>query len=615
MAFRYSVCLLLLRCLCVTSQDVLYFPPMTLGRSFDYSKLDIGKEVFPAEALEQSVHTIPQEKVKFESRVLRSSKDVGSTLHVSGQLSLKLKMGLLSIKGSGEYIKDTSNKDNIVEMLINIQYQTETVTVLRSAEPYADWFTRKNIIGKHYIRAITYGGELIASLKFETKTATEKEKIEAELDAGLSMGGGSVLDAKIEGTFLKTVELASSNADLSIKIFSTADIEEQPKDLKSFVSIIENFVQKVASGQHKGVPIRAHLSPLSQLKGATPQHEFKYQRLLKVTMETLEEYYDDIITTINAMDEWLNSRECVIDDVMEQKLAVFQRNMAQVNRQLVGVMTSLNLNELNTNPMNEINTIDDIYYGDTVNRMPRKFYREFKKIIDAENKAPQLVSELEGYLSVVNHFIPSKKETQAEYERKVKEQLRGPNGEDRTTNFYVEEVYKVQVYTYNSIDALLGRPRSVLLKHGKLTFKTERKFSTTYSQVGRDGTFVAPIQGVYLLSLQLTLKVDQEMHIRYDKNANQYLYDSDSESMCPRTTTHISHPMFVFLKKGQSLDVTLTGGELESLETSSISGTLVLRTNTEFVPNQKEKKPQKHNPKGSKKKKKKKYKKYKKPKF
>ena len=119
-----------------------------------------------------------------------------------------------------------------------------TETLVREAKPYPDWPTRMNVVGQHYIRAVTYGGELIASLKFVTRKSQERSKIEVSLEAGLNMGG--VLDAKVFGSFKRTLQSAASNSDLTINIFATADIGRSPKDLDSFIAIINDFPKRVS---------------------------------------------------------------------------------------------------------------------------------------------------------------------------------------------------------------------------------------------------------------------------------------------------------------------------------------------------------------------------------
>ena len=51
-------------------------------------------------------------------------------------------------------------------------------------KPTPDW-NKRSIVGKHYVRSITYGGYLIASLKFHAKNRKNKENIEASVEADL----------------------------------------------------------------------------------------------------------------------------------------------------------------------------------------------------------------------------------------------------------------------------------------------------------------------------------------------------------------------------------------------------------------------------------------------
>ena len=119
-----------------------------------------------------------------------------------------------------------------------------TDTLVSEARPYSDWPRRMNVFGQHYIRAITYGGELVASLKFKSRRSSERSKIEISLEAGLNACG--VLDAKVFGNFKRTLQSAASNSDLTIHIFTTTDLKKSPTDLDSFLTIINDFPKTVS---------------------------------------------------------------------------------------------------------------------------------------------------------------------------------------------------------------------------------------------------------------------------------------------------------------------------------------------------------------------------------
>ena len=106
------------------AMDVMYIPPMILGRTYDVSQANVGSEIFPLHTVQTKTVIVPQYSTTLTSRIIKSDKDIQDVLSVSGSLSLKLQMGLIKLKGSGSYMKATSKNKNSVEMLIKITYKT-----------------------------------------------------------------------------------------------------------------------------------------------------------------------------------------------------------------------------------------------------------------------------------------------------------------------------------------------------------------------------------------------------------------------------------------------------------------------------------------------------------
>lgn len=61
-------------------------------------------------------------------------------------------------------------------------------------------------VGTHYVRSITYGGDLVASLRFTAKNSADREKIRAAVQANLQADSGS-FGLGIEGIVFLTVRL------------------------------------------------------------------------------------------------------------------------------------------------------------------------------------------------------------------------------------------------------------------------------------------------------------------------------------------------------------------------------------------------------------------------
>ena len=85
------------------------------------SQSNVGVAIFPRDA---PTKDIQMESTRVVSRIVRSSKDIRDVLDVSGQLSLKMGMGILNVKGSGSYVKSTSSNEKTVQIIIKVIYKT-----------------------------------------------------------------------------------------------------------------------------------------------------------------------------------------------------------------------------------------------------------------------------------------------------------------------------------------------------------------------------------------------------------------------------------------------------------------------------------------------------------
>lgn len=117
----------------------------------------------------------------------------------------------------------------------------ETDTIVGSPKLRANW--KRFSTGKHYVRSVTYGGFLIASLKFQAKNEKDKESVEAKVSANVEAGGGKV---DIEGQFKKLAEAASDISTLSVSYFATSTFTTVSTDITSLIDTIKDFPNQVS---------------------------------------------------------------------------------------------------------------------------------------------------------------------------------------------------------------------------------------------------------------------------------------------------------------------------------------------------------------------------------
>ena len=111
-----------------------------------------------------------------------------------------------------------------------------------SVEPMKiDWKNEK-LIGQHYIESVTYGGYLIASLKFTAKKSEEKEKISASIKGTVK---AAKVEASLEGLFEKLISDTKDNSELSISYSSTLIPDIIPVNYTTLLANIREFPDQV----------------------------------------------------------------------------------------------------------------------------------------------------------------------------------------------------------------------------------------------------------------------------------------------------------------------------------------------------------------------------------
>ncbi|XP_022255032.1 uncharacterized protein LOC111088632, partial [Limulus polyphemus] len=174
---------------------MVYILPMMLGRTFDMNTNRVGIDIFPENVLNRSLE-IQNMFVEARHTMVDEVKEVRNFLDVGGSFSLNVKSGLFKAGAHSAYLSDVESRENIIEMLYYVKFETVTMILPPDAKPKDDWKgNSKDFLGTHYVRSVTYGGDLIASLRFVFKNNREKTHIKA----GLNVGGRiKIFDVGVE---------------------------------------------------------------------------------------------------------------------------------------------------------------------------------------------------------------------------------------------------------------------------------------------------------------------------------------------------------------------------------------------------------------------------------
>ncbi|GFX93325.1 uncharacterized protein TNCV_151311 [Trichonephila clavipes] len=239
-----------------------YILPLLLGRTFNLDTMQIGVDIFPKNVTDNPI-IIQNPVTETKYKVVDNTIDSRNLLDVSGSFSLNIKGGLFKAGASGAYLTDKYNRENTVEVAVRAVYQTVTEQLPSDAKPNELWKTLGEAVGTHFVRSITYGGELIVALRLECNSTRDKQRIKAAVDVG---GRIEIFDVglEVEGEYMKDVSKTVESTQ--IKVFSSIPLSKAPNDMDILKETMKNFPEDLKNfNKGRGIPIKIELWPLSLL--------------------------------------------------------------------------------------------------------------------------------------------------------------------------------------------------------------------------------------------------------------------------------------------------------------------------------------------------------------
>lgn len=353
------------------SISMVYILPMILGRTFDVRNDRVGVDIFPPKELEKiSENLLPKSDSTY--KMIKNSQDVQNVLGVSGDLSVKVKAGVVDIKGAGTYLKNTANTENTVEVLTKMQFYTSTVYLSFDAKPFPQWTNhRLEDLGTHYVRSITYGGELIASLKFVAHKTEYLQDIQAKVSANIQ--GVKLESLVVSGALAKLKKDLQHMANMEITYFATVPLKSVPNTVEGLQILVESFREHVQSiNNGTGVPVRVDLVELSNLDD---KFTFLMNKPLQTALPNFENKFDDLRKTKKRMTEWIRSLPPSLTKEQEMKINDLYERVNNALRSFHNTIGQLDV-EKGIAQLEE----SEISYRKNGGTMPGKFYREFEKM-------------------------------------------------------------------------------------------------------------------------------------------------------------------------------------------------------------------------------------------
>ncbi|XP_067133466.1 uncharacterized protein [Centruroides vittatus] len=321
------------------AQVMAYILPLLLGRTFDMGKGRVGVDIFPLKVVDNPT-VINKTFTETRHKFVENTIEARDFLEVEGSFSLKIKGGLFNAGASGYYLGDVQNRENGVEMLIKTHYETVTETLPSDAVPKPGWNKNSKVLGTHYVRSVTYGGELIVSVLIKCKSTRDKKHIKGAIDVGGRVAGWLDLEVEVEGEYMK--DIADMVDSMEIKYYSSIPVSFVPSSMKDLHKLLDVFHEDLAKFNNgKGVPIRVELVPLSEFDSKLPK--FFKNSVLEGKLDNVEGLLDDILTTRTALHNWLQNIPQSLDEKDEIEIGKFSDDLDYVILEFFKVIGDLDV--------------------------------------------------------------------------------------------------------------------------------------------------------------------------------------------------------------------------------------------------------------------------------
>lgn len=341
-----------------------YILPLLLGRTFNLDTMQIGVDIFPKNVTDNPI-IIQNPVTETNYKIVDNAVESRNLLDVEGSFSLNVKGGLFKAGASGAYLTDKYNRENTVEVAVRAVYQTVTEQLPTDAKPIELWKTLGDAVGTHFVRSITYGGELIVALRLECNSTRDKQRIKAAVDVG---GRIEVFDLglEVEGEYMK--EVSKTVESTQIKVFSSIPLSKAPNDMDTLKGAMKNFPQDLKSfNKGRGIPIKVELWPLSLLD---PSKTGKLKnRVLEANLDAFEQKFDDLLNTKSAIADWMKVITRPLTEEQEKKIGDLYNQVENVIRFFYEVIGKLDM----TGSSDQLKPANDAY-GLSI---PGVFYKKY----------------------------------------------------------------------------------------------------------------------------------------------------------------------------------------------------------------------------------------------
>ncbi|KAM6985792.1 stonustoxin subunit alpha-like [Aplochiton taeniatus] len=248
--------------------------PFQLGMLYDCrsDKLIPGITLWDSEILKQNINVSPQPNTDFKIITSDSSEDKSEALNVSASLKASFLGGLVSVKGSAEYLLDKKTSKH--QSRVTLQYRTTTrFEQLTMDHLGAGNVQHSNVFNEgsatHVVTALLYGAQAFFVFDREVSSKERHQDIQGSLEATIKV----IPMVSIEGqASLKMSEKVKQQANtFNCTFHGDFALENNPVSFHDAMKVYSDLPRLLGENGERAKPMTVWLYPLKNLDSAAAQ--------------------------------------------------------------------------------------------------------------------------------------------------------------------------------------------------------------------------------------------------------------------------------------------------------------------------------------------------------
>lgn len=332
----------------MASLTIPYMIPLFLGMTYDARNCRPGVDIFDMSHVNDPVVT-EFKQTKSYYKIVSSLEEAKKTLDISGDLSLKIKSGMIDLAGKGSYIKAKQDYSNVVEIITTLLYTSEVRSFKAGVKPKDNWSKdhSTSVLGTHYVSSITYGVEMIASLRFEAFNNSDMSTIKGSVNAAFN-DAGTGTEVAAEGKLEKLAKDLKNKANVAISYYGTVPLKSIPNSIEGYRALINGFKEQVDENNlGNGIPMSVTLIPLTDIADPSEEDKFKYlqNKNMVNAINDFEIQFDELRQCRLNLSLYINGLPYRIDPEIQKQLGTLFKNITSVIEVFYEVINKMDMTQ------------------------------------------------------------------------------------------------------------------------------------------------------------------------------------------------------------------------------------------------------------------------------